>query len=351
MKGECYVSSQSMNVKFVVFNIFLLGFLSGLISCKQKSVQDSAPQITFETSDPVLSGLTERIAEDPENSEAYYERAKILKDRETYDSAIRDLNKAISLDSSKAEYYHLLSDAYLDYYKSGEALDVMEKVGEKFPTRIPSLLKLSELQLILKQYDASFFTVQKIMNLDKQNAEGFFMLGMIYRAQGDNDRAINSFQSAVELDPEIVDAWIILGDLFADKDFKIAERYYDNAIRLDPENLQSYHAKAFYLQNSNRTSQAIQLYKEINRRDPQYTDAYLNTGILYLDLDSLSQAFEHFDILVKIEPQNYLGYYYRGITKMFSGDKEGAKADLDQALRFNAGFEKAEIALRELESI
>ncbi|GLR18636.1 tetratricopeptide repeat protein [Portibacter lacus] len=321
------------------------------MSCKPEKVEQQAPSVSIASDDPVLVGLTNAIAEDPNNADTYYERARILGDRELYDPAIDDLKKAISIDSSKAEYYHLLSDTYLDYFKSGEALDIMEKVVEKFPDRIPSLLKLAELQLILKQYDASFFTVQKIMNQDKQNAEAFFMLGMIYRAQGDKDRAINSFQSAVELDPEIIDAWVILGDLFAEKDFKIAGRYYDNAIRLDPENLQAYHAKAFYLQNSNRTSEAIKIYKEINQRDPQYTDAYLNTGILYLDQDSLPQAFEHFDILVKIDPQNYLGYYYRGITRMFQGDKDGARADLNQALVFNSTFEKAQIALSELDKL
>ncbi len=330
---------------------FILIFGIFCSSCKSKDAEQRAPEKVFQTDDPVIAGLSTLIDEDPENANTYYERAKILLDRELYDPAIDDINMALSIDSSKAEFFHLLSDAYLDYFKSGEALDVMESAAEKFPNRIPTLLKLAELQLILKQYDASFFTVQKIMNQDKQNAEGFFMLGMIYRAQDDKERAINSFQSAVELDPEIVDAWVILGDLFADKDFKIAERYYDNAIRLDPENLQSYHAKAFYLQNSNRIPEAIALYKEINKRDPQYTDAYLNTGILYLDQDSIAQALEHFDILVKIEPQNYLGYYYRGVSYMFSGDDVRAEADLKQSLRFNSSFEKAEIALAELKKL
>ncbi|WP_235297577.1 tetratricopeptide repeat protein [Portibacter marinus] len=334
------------------YYIFLLVIAWFLQSCGGHSEEKSAePQVQFQSDDPVLTGLSQIISDDPENADGYYERAKMLVDRELYDPAIDDLNKALSIDSTKAVYYHLLSDAYLDYYKSGEALDVMEKAAEKFPNRIPTLLKLAELQLILKQYDGSFFTVQKIMNQDKQNAEAFFMLGMIYRAQDDKERAINSFQTAVELDPEIIDAWIILGDLFADKDYKIAERYYDNAIRLDPENLQAYHAKAFYLQNSNRIPEAISIYKEINSRDPQYTDAYLNTGILYLDQDSLDQAFEHFNILVKIDPQNYLGYYYRGITKMFGGDKSGAEVDLKQSLRLNNDFEKARIALQELETL
>ena len=339
-----------MNQKYFPNIIIVFALSCILISCQEnkRDSQVNQPAKTFESSDPQLEALTSAITIDDDNAELYYERAIALYQKEQYDSAIKDIQKSISLDSSKAEYYHLLSDTYLDYYKSGEALDILEKTAEKFPKNISTLLKLSELQLILKQYDASFFTIQKVLNLDKQSAEGFFMLGMIYRGQDDQERAINSFQTAVEMDPDIVDAWIILGDLFSGKDFKIAERYYDNAIAIDPENIQAYHSKAFYLQNKNRTFEAIELYKIINAKDPQYTDAYLNTGILYLELDSIEKAYEHFDILIKIEPQNHLGYYYRGITNMFSGKTEQAKQDLEQALVFNAGFEKAKIALAEL---
>ena len=74
----------------------------------------------------------------------------------------------------------------------------------------------------------------------------------------------------------------------------------------------------------------------------------LRIGPSHHELDSLEKAFEHFDILIKIESQNHLGYYYRAISNMFSGKTEQAKQDLKQALVFNAGFEKAKIALEEL---
>lgn len=334
--------------KFLWAGFFLLTIQFVFISCKSSN-EDVPVESAFQSEDPVIAGVSKAIMSDPENADLYYQRAQFLYDAGNYEAAISDLGTAIEKMDSDFRYFHLLSDSYLDYYQSGKALDIMESAAEKFPSNIPTLLKLAELQLILKQYDASFFTIQKALNIDKQNAEVFFMMGMLYREQGDADRAINSFQTAVELDPEIVDAWIILGDLFADKDFKIATRYYDNAIRLSPENPEVYHAKAFYLQNQNKLGEAIQLYKKINVMNPQYGDAYLNTGILYLDQDSISQALEHFNILVKIEPMNHLGYYYRGITKMFGGDIVGAKADLEQCLVFNPNFEKARQALAEIQ--
>ncbi len=334
-----------MIAKKNIFNVLaqLCVLITLLFSCNNaKENNQSGNQ------NPLYESISNSIKEDPNNADHYFKRANLLYEQTSYDMAISDLTKAISLDSSIVDYYHLLSDVYLDYFKSGEALDVMEKAVEKFPKSIKSLLKLSELQLTLKQYDASFFTVQKILNQDKQNAEAFFMLGMIYRAQGDKERAINSFQSAVELDPEIVDAWIILGDLFAEKDFKIAEKYYDNAIRINPENVQTYHAKAFYLQNNNRIDEAIALYKIIISKDPNYSDAFLNSGILYLEKDSLDRAFESFNQMVSVEPENYLGYYYRGVSRMFNNDKIGAKSDLEYVLKLNPSFEKAQQALENL---
>lgn len=343
--GNIFYRNQKKFTPGVILIVLILILAS---SCKKEQAVIDSNNAEIQSSDPVITQITEAIKSRPGDHSLYYERAGFLYERENYELAIVDLNKAISIDSSQADYYHLLSDVFLDYYKSGEALNIMENVVKRFPERIPSLLKLGELQLILKQYDASFFTVQKILNLDNQNAEAFFLMGMLFRAQDDKERAINSFQSAVEIDPEIVDAWIILGDLFAERDNNIAERYYDNAINLDPENMQTYHAKAYYLQNNQRTNEAIRLYKIINSKDPQYSDAYLNTGVLYLEMDSLEQAYEHFNILVKISPEDHLGYYYRGITLLFGGNEEAAKADLEQCLVFNPAFEKARIALEEV---
>lgn len=334
-------------MKKVVFFLFISLLL---FSCKDKG-SVSTPLTEEIELDPVIVGINKAIQADPGNPALYYDRALMQYEKGNYEATIEDLNTAKGIDSSDFRIYHLLSDTYLDYYQSQKALNELENAAERFPKNIPTLLKLAELQLILKQYDASFFSIQKALNIDKQNPEVFFMMGMLYREQGDMDRAINSFQTAVELDPEIVDAWVILGDLFAEKDFEIASRYYDNAIRLAPENPQTYHAKAFYLQNKNKIQEAIALYKKINSLDPQYTDAYLNTGILYLEQDSLAKALEHFDILVKIEPQGYLGYYYRGLTKMFGGDIEGASSDFNQSLVFKPDFEKAKQALTELDNL
>ena len=227
---------------------------------------------------------------------------------------------------------------------------MMEEVVRLFPERIPSLLKLSEMQMILNQNENSIFTVNEILRLSPQNNEAYFMLGMNFRAMGDLDRAINSFQTAVENDPEMVDAWMILGELHEAKGSKDAVKFFNNAISVAPDKPEVLHAKAFYLQNNGDIPGALDLYKEISTKNPNYTDAYLNAGLVYMEIDSLDQAFEQMNILAGIEPQNPLPYYYRALIHNAYGNYEAAVIDLQNSLNISDDFEAAEEMLAKVKA-
>lgn len=309
-----------------------------IISCVGEEKKSKG---SVSTGDNLVDQLTQQIIEAPDNSELLYQRATVLHEKEEYEAAIRDLEKAMSIDSLKPKYYHLLSDNYMDYFKSRRALDVMEKAARLFNERIPTLLKLSETQMLLSQHENSVFTVNEILRLDPQNNEAYFMLGMNFRAMGQLNKAINSFQTAVETDPEMVDAWLILGELHEKNGTGNPMKYYENALTVSPNNPQVMHSMAFHLQNSGDIPGAIKLYKEISTKNRQYTDAYINAGILYIEQDSLEQAFEQMNILAGVQPENPFAYYYRGVIHKAYGNYESAEIDLQNAVNLQPLFTQA----------
>lgn len=302
------------------------------------------------TGDGIVDQLTQQLEESPDNVDLLYQRASHFYEKEEYEASIRDLEKAKSIDSLRPEVYHLLADTYLDYYRSREALDMMEEVVRLFPERIPSLLKLSEMQMILNQNENSIFTINEVLRLSPQNKDAFFMLGMNFRALGDVTRAINSFQTAVEMDPEMVDAWLILGDLHDSNGSKDAIKFYDNAINIAPDKPEVLHSKAFYLQNNGDIPGALELYRQINIKTPSYTDAYLNAGLIYMEMDSLDKAFEQMNLLAGVEPQNPFAYYYRGLIHNAYGNYEAAAIDLQNSLNISPDFKVAEELLSEVKA-
>lgn len=334
------ITNKFKNISLGLFVIALF-----LVSCKN----DKNP-VSELSGIAEIDEITAQIQKDPNSAELFFQRGDKYYKNEMFDRAIVDLQKAISLDSINPNYYHLLADSYMDYFNPDEAMATMRKVLLLYPERVPSLLKLAEYKHILEDYDGSIMTLNEIIRLDPQNGEAYFMLGMNFKSLNDTKRAKNSFQTAAEMDSKITDAWMILGEIYeAEKDPK-ALQYYESAILSDPNSMEARHAKAFYLQNNNKIDQAQEIYKEIILLDKYYTAAYLNSGYLYLDTDSLDRAFEQFDIMTTVAPTNYLGFYMRGIVHEMKGNKKSALSDYESAHNLNNKDKKVEESLLALKN-
>jgi tetratricopeptide (TPR) repeat protein len=334
-----------MNVKIA---IQVLAFALVILSACGEKGKSEASSPSVRSIDGAFSSLDAKIAAEPDNAEWWAARGELYYENEGYDEAIRDLEQAIAIDSSRAEYYHLLADVYLDYFRSRNALRTMEKAAERFPRRIPTLLKLSEFQLILQQHEASMRTLDRILRIDPQNAEAFFMFGLNFKESGDTARAINSFQKAAEIEPELIDAWINLGQLHAALGHAIAGRYFDSALEIQPGNVAVMHAKADYLSDQDRLEEAIEVYREIIAINPRYAEAHYNAGLLYMELDSVAAARRQFDLALKISPLHIRAYYFRGLAAEMLGRGSEALADYQQALRLAPDYELAREGLERL---
>ncbi len=325
--------------------MIVLGLNFLILGCKS----DASTKVES-TGDPAIDALTQQINEKPDNADLYFQRAQKYMDISTYDRAILDMQKAISIDSINPNYYHLISDAYLDYFNSKEAMNAMLKVLSLYPERVPSLLKMAELKYILEDFDGSILTLNEVARLDPQNGEGYLMLGMNFRTLNDTLRAINAFQTAVEMDSGLTDAWISLGEIYEEKNDSKALKYYESAILSDPKSMQALHAKAFYLQNHDDIPGAQRLYRNIITTDKSYTDAYLNSGLLYLEMDSIDRAYEQFDLLTGVAPTYFKGFYMRGIVNEKKGDITAALKDYESAFNLNNKDKKVQDALSALKN-
>jgi len=331
--------------KIVVLLISLV-FINSLWSCQNESAAPKAVNTALPTTgNPAIDGFTKEIAAQPNDPRLYAQRGALFYENENYDEAIKDLNTALSYDSTNVTYLHLLADAYLDYYQSYKAISTLQKAATLYPTRIPTLLKLCEYELILEQHEASIKTINKVLALQPLNPDAFFMLGMNFKEMGNIDRAIGSFQTAVENDPDLVDAWINLGQLHAKKKDKMAGVFFDNSLQVAPNNTTALHAKAAYLHETNRLQEALATYRQLSITDPTYEEGFFNTGIIYLEMDSLKRAYQQFDLAAKTSPTYIMAYYYRGLVQEKRGDLESAKKDYQQALNLNPGFDRAKEAL------
>jgi tetratricopeptide (TPR) repeat protein len=301
--------------------------------------------------DPELAKLSALLDKNPNNDSLLYQRAAYYYQQDAFDETIRDLSRAIQLDSTRPAYYHLLGDALLDYARpndSKRALDVMELAARRFPERTPTLLKLSEFQLIVRQHGEALKTLDKILQRDPQNAEAFYMAGRIALDKGDTTNALIALKKSTRFDAGNTDAWIILGRIAINQNDPTAIQYFDNAIRVDSSNLEAREFKGVFYKRRGEYDKAFETYRDIVRRNPDYSYAYFDMGVMYLEQDSLDKAYTHFDIATKTDPLFVKAYYYRGLCSELKGNLPAALDDYEQANGMSPEFKEAKDALARL---
>lgn len=316
--------------------LVLLGWLTACRDAPPAAADSATP-----AGDPAIAQLNAAIAADPRNADLYARRATMWYDKQNYDGAIADMSAALSLDSTNIDYHYNLADVYLDYYKSRLALRTLERAARLEPDKPDTQLRLAETQLTLQQYSDALQSLNEVIRIDSRNPDAYLLLSKTFLETGDTARAIKAAEEVTEIDPDRADAFITLGRLLYAKGLPRAELYFDAAVAIDPLNPVALHARGDFLRDENRIDEAVAGYRDASRADRQYVAGYLNAGLLLMERDSFAQALNEFDLVVKNDPVNIKGFFFRGYAHELLGDKTAAKQDYRVALRFAPEYQLA----------
>ena len=342
-----------MHLQMSNFNILYIPFISFLLlltACGDSNNSDeSSEEGTTQIAE--LNLLNEQIAKNPNDPERYAMRAQLYLAYENTTDAIKDIQKAIELDSLNKDYYYLLSDTYMDIASSRQSLATMVKLASLYPEDEEVLINLAELYLIFQMYDDSRRTVDRVLIINRYNSDAFFILGYGFLESGDTLRAKNAYLRAAELNPETLRNWMALGNLGISTSDKETETYFLNALRIDSTNMDAMNSLAVYYQTNDRMEEAKNLYKKLIIRDKTYINAAFNLGLVYFEQDSLQLAIDHFTIALGINSALPRAYYYRGKAYEDLKNYKLALNDYQQSSIFDPNSEELKTAIRRVKSL
>ncbi|HMN32576.1 MAG TPA: tetratricopeptide repeat protein [Chitinophagaceae bacterium] len=161
----------------------------------------------------------------------------------------------------------------------------------------------------------------------------------------DTNRAISSFQTAVQNDPKYVDAYMQLGLVYQSKKDRLALKYFENAFQADTTNIEPVYAQAMFWQNQNEMEEAKKIYRRMVNIDRSYPKSYYNMGWVLMQQDSVENAIRQFTIAIENKPDYADAYYNRGICNETLNKLSEALEDYNQALSFdkdNANYNQAQ---------
>jgi tetratricopeptide (TPR) repeat protein len=329
--------------------IRFLPALTGLMlitSCHTHTANVDVHNPLYQT--PELKKASDKITDNPKDATLYYDRGNMLHKVKKDSLAINDYKKAISIDSTKGEYYSAVGNLLFDHKDITASLPYIQRAIALNPADPKAHIKVAKMLLYLKKYNEAFAELNIVLRQNVHDPEPYFIKGLAYKGMRDTARAISSFLTALQEGPEDKEAMIQLGQMYSYRNNPIALKYFENAYRLDTNDVFPMYAIGVYYQNNKEFEKAKAAYKDCILHDNQYAGAYNNTGYILLQQDSLEKAWRQYNLVTQIDPANPAAYYSRGLCSELMNKKTDAIKDYKQALVFNAKDDEAKQGLRRL---
>lgn len=195
------------------------------------------------------------------------------------------------------------------------------------------------------------------LSVNQRNAKLFNNVGHALEGQGKYLEALQYFQTAVQVQPDDVGAYINVGRTYNHlKLYEKAEEAYLKAKSLLPKAKpgESYQARiapnhlSVFLnlanlisRNHTRLEEADLLYRQAISMRADYTQAYINRGDILIRLNRTKEAQEVYERALLYDSNNPDIYYNLGVVYLEQGKAPQALAYLDKALEFDPEHEQA----------
>ena len=260
------------------------------------------------------------------------ERAKIAYDNENYEEAKLILEELVDEDDENAEVQFLLGSTYLMMKDYESAIDHLEEAVE---------LNDENPLYHVRYARAITFIINDVNPFRQMSLAG----DMKY-----------SYQRAVELDPEDIEARVGLANFYAQApgiaggDDKIA-RYHARWLIERGEVNGNFVMLRIY-QKEERADSALLVCKALENSlgmDPKYYGFYNTYGYLLLSLDRPEEAVEKFKIQVELAPAKANPYDSLGDGYLAVGNKKSAMENYRKALEIDPEMESSREKLEKLE--
>lgn len=199
--------------------------------------------------------------------------------------------------------------------------------------------------------------LQRALKLDPKNYVAYRFLIILYIRE-DNQRDLNAIlQRAESALPKSQASYLYteVGDYYAYQGvprLPLAERYYERAIQLDPNNATALNNYGYTLADNgrqlNKAEKLIKKAVELEKNNAAFIDSM---GWVYYKQGRYDEALKWLKKAVKLEPNDAELRYHLGMVYIALNRLEEARAQLEKAIRLNPNHIGAQRALNELEQL
>jgi len=198
---------------------------------------------------------------------------------------------------------------------------------------------------------AGIFVNQKTMwtynsEHNSRTASVYSNLGFVLNRDGQFEKAVGSYEKAIQLDPEDSAAEDELAGVLAGQNrLPEAIPHYERAITLYQRELQRdpglrgvYNKLGLDLTKVGRLADAAKQFEQALRWNPDSYEAHTNLGLVLFRLGRISEAISHYEAAARLDPGSAMIQTNLGYALVVAGRPSEAIAHYEQALRMDPDY-------------
>jgi predicted CXXCH cytochrome family protein len=228
----------------------------------------------------------------PEN-ELYLDLAQIRMDN-NLEAGIGQFTAALAKYRPKrSEFYSELGDAMRRSGHLDDAIPIFEEALRLNQGSLAAWVGLGSAYEASGRYPKALESFDRAIAVAPSDALLLQEVAQVYIKQGQRVRAIEALNRSLVLDSTVPQTQQLLGTLWMKDDAASAERFFREAIRLQPGYAQALTNLAVLLSETNRTEEAAYNFERAIRLRPDYALAHLNYGLMLRKLGRIDEAVQH----------------------------------------------------------
>lgn len=330
----------------IPFSLILIG-CEGETATKEVEQVETTQEVTVET-DPIdvqLKSLNEQIKNDINNPNLYAERANLFLQMNDLSSSSADIQRALRIDSLNFNAYIALGDLQAmqgQFEPTKYAFELAYKNAKTDQERSLAYQKIGEIYYVIQDYDKALDYADLSLKENLFNAESYFLKGLLFEAKGNVERAISSWQTAVEQEPDHVKSYLRLALTYDELNDPLVIDYTNNILDIDSNNVEALYTQAMYQQRNDLLNEAMKNYTRIMKINPNMREAPYNMGYIHLVyLKLYNEAKGYFEKSINIDPNYHEAYYNYGYCFELLGDIQNAEKIYKKALSVKPDYTAA----------
>lgn len=215
----------------------------------------------------------------------------------------------------------------------------------------------------MEKFIPTYLKLTEIINSNPNDAEAHYNRGLlIYTFECDfenspfqdedetedewdditEEAALDDFEKAIELNPNLAKAFAMRGNLYLykafywdeEEKFDLAMADFDKALSIDKNCKEAYLGQGDFYDKKQAYEKSAQLYSKAIAIDNNYIAAYRRRAVVYSLTDDQKCLFDYNKIL-ELDPYDHYTYFNRGMWYFDERDYRNAISDFTKAIESN----------------